>query len=480
MSTYVEQVVKEYNKQAYDIFVPKGSQYKAMHEPDFLKALGTSNAMQRLYVSGGLFADANLQRPVMNLTLNPMRALANRLPVKLSNMQKSTYAYLTGIGAPTGDLPTVVCDDGQVVGDLSSIYGDWSKGRMSFTSKTGEMDAIVERLSRGVHDDLYFVGDVRGVSGPVPNGVLTNQAVLHQSAVLRQIQMVGRALQRQVLKEFWSGDPTNGAVNTAAIIQMTGMETLVANDYGSKSFITGSGDKTTLNSVIVDFEDTCIGAGRASDNAGLFYLLEEAEDTVYNRAALQGYANVEWALVVHPIQWSQMTRYIPCEALSGQCGLASQTNGTNVTIVTNDLGQQAMAQSMRQNQTITLNGRTYPVILDDSAPLVKTAGPPIFYTGDIYFLPLSVDNEPVLFFESIDYGVLSGYLQPIAGGLGGLHGAVDGGTKLVVASHNHSCFSVTSTMKLALCFLAPHLAFRITDVRACVATSRDVATGFSS
>jgi hypothetical protein len=468
--TYTDVMLKSYNEQVRGVFIPKNVQNPEDFEVKLQKAVGDTNGAQLLYVDGGLFADACLERPVMNLMLNPQRSLANRIPVRRSNLQKATYGYITDIGEPTGALPDAVCEDGQEVGDLSACYSFMEKGRMSFSTKTIEMESIIEKLCRGVQDDLYLVGDVRGVSGPVPNGFVDNTSVVAQGAVRRQIQLVGRALQRETLRQFWSGDPSNGSLNTAGggAKQFYGLSFLIADDYGtgSKPFATGT-NCNKLNSVIMDFGNSNVGEA-AANGYGLFYHMEEMESRIWNRAAFMGHVNIEMSVVMHPVMWDQVTRYLPCEVMAGNCGIASGDGAVPSNVPTvisvNDMAQVALRQQMQNTMSIQLNGRTYNVILDDALPVTTNAGPPVTYTSDIYFVPTRVDNVPVLFWDALDYRVLSQELSPIPGGLGGLHGWIDGGIKLLNVQHNNSCFKIDAKMKLALQLLAPHLAGKIENV----------------
>lgn len=473
MSAYAETVLKSFNDQVRNIFVPAG-----VTNPDAFdvlkKAVGNTNSAQLLYVESGLFANCMLERPVMNVTLTPKRALGNRIPVIRRNTQKSMYAFLTDIAAPSGSLPNFPCDDPQKVGNLSAAFIEVEKGRVSLGSQTLEMDKIIQRFHQGITTDLFLVGDVRGVSAAFPAGMTENLSLMAQAAVRRQVQLVGRGLQNEILKQFWTGDPTNGALNTAngGAKQFWGMEFLVANDYGSGTKDGVSGTNTAkLNSDIKDFENTCIGAANENTGLGLYGYISELEDTLTQRASLYGYSNVEWVWVMHPTHWASLVKYLPYEMLGdGSTVLAggAPVMNNNVSVVVNDMGIATIRQQLQQTFNLPVNGRNYPVLLDDSIPVTQTgSAAPYSTVGDIYFIPLSVEGQPTLFWDSADYRELSTALEPIPGGLGGLHGWSDGGMKLSTVRHNGFCFDVVTKMELGLVFLAPHLAGRLTNISAC-------------
>lgn len=478
MSGYTEAVLKSYNEQVRNTFVPPGVADGDAFDV-LKKAVGNTNSAQLLYVEGGLFANCMLERPVMNTTITPKRALGNRIPVIRRNTQKSMYGYLTDIAEPSGSLPSYPCDDSQAVGDLSAAFIEVERGRVSLQSKTLEMDKIIQRYHNGISTDLYIVGDVRGVSAGVPTGMEDDQAFLSQSAVRRQMQLITRGLQQEVMRQFWSGDPTNGALNTVngGAKQFWGLEFLVADDYGTKTNVTGT-NKTALNSDIKDFESTCIGAANANTSLGLYGYMSELEDTITQKASLQGFTNVEWVWVLHPTHWAALVKYLPYEMLGDGgtvlAGGASVMNN-NVSVVVNDMGIATIRQQLQSSMRLNVNGRTYMVILDDSMPIAQTgSAAPYSNTGDIYFLPLTVEGQPVLFWESADYRELTNALEPIPGGLGSLHGFVDGGMKLVTARHNGFCFLVQAKMELGLVLLAPQLSGKISNVTACVLQSKTV------
>lgn len=475
MNQITDVLLKSYNEQVRKTFIPAGVRNPEEWEVKLNKELADVNEAQLLYIEGGLFANCCLERPVMNLTINPRRALANRIPVVLRNTQISTYAYLSNISGATGDLPVAPCDDSPEVGDLSACYLNLVRGRISFQSKTMEIDAIIERMCRGIHTDLYMIGSVRGVSGPVPSGSLENESLIAQGAVRRQIQLIGREMQNELLRQFWNGNADNPAVNTAngGAKQFWGLNYLIADDYGTEEkagIVTGT-NCANLNSDVKTF-DACIGTANEDTGAGIYAYMQELEDTLYNRAALMGYSNVEWVWVMHPILWSSLVKYLPCEIMSDSCNTPSGATAAQVMVVSNDLGQVALRQEMNATMRVSVNGRSYQVIVDDSLPLTITPpseeNPATSHEGTIYFVPLRVDGEAVLFWDSKDYRTFASELSPIPGGLAtALRGWTDGGTRLLTVESNRSCFLVWSKIEMGLVFLAPHLAGRIDGVSSC-------------
>jgi len=471
---YAIETLKAYNEQVRGLFTTGAVTVR----PDEFEVLrkhngipGTTNDAQLLYVEGGLFTDCCLERPVMNLTINPQRALGNAIPVIRRNTQVSKYAFLTDIAEPPGALPINPCDDPPQVGDLAACFMETRKGRISLATKTLELDRIIQRYCEGMTTDLYIVGDVRGVSSGIASGMQENLILMAEATVMRQFQLLARGLQQKVLRMFWTGDPTNAAVNTVGggERQFWGLEYLVADDYGTKPWVTGT-DCDKLNSDIKDFEGTCVGAANATTGQGLYEYMQTLEETITTKASFYGYSSVEWVIVMRPEMWAAVTKILPCEMLSGNCStplVGTSPLAANVSIDVSGMGIATLRQQLQSSQRLDLNGRTYRVIIDDSMPVTTVAGPPATHESDIYFLPLRVEGQPVLFWDTADYRAVDQALRPVPGGLGGLRGWHDGGLTLSIVSSLNYCFSITSKMEPGLVLLAPHLAGRIEGVRAC-------------
>lgn len=455
---------------------------KSANLADLKKDVGNTNTAQLLYVDGGLFTDCCLERPVLNTTLTPIRSLANMIPVVRRNTQKSRYAFLTDIGAPTGTLQDAPCDDPQEVGDLAACFMEMSKGRISFKSRTLELDKLIQRLCDGIRTDLYLVGDVRGVSAPFLGTPQENLSLVYGGAVRRQMQLIGRQLQRELLKQFWVGDPTNAALNSAGggAKQFWGLDFLISDAYGTAATPWVEGTQCDkLNADIKDFGNTCIGAANATTGLGLYGYMQELEDTLFNRAALQGYSNVEWVWVMHPRMWASLVKHLPCEMLAGTCSTVSGATAYpgNAVMSTDGLAIATVRQELQRTMTIDVNGRNYPVVLDDTLPVTETvtaAG--VTYTGNMYFVPLTVDGEMTLFWETANYMDVAAALAPMANGLQQVHGWTDGGFFLWSVEHRNYCFNVRAKMEAALYFLAPFLSGKIENLVSCNLQSKDVVT----
>lgn len=478
MNKYSEAQLKNFNEQAKYIFAGAATQE---YRDNFVvqKAIpGLAGDAQLLYVEGGLFTECGLERPVLNIVTNPQRSLGNFIPVIRRNTQVSKYAFLTDITEPTGTLPEFPCDEPQQVGDLEAAFMTVRKGRTSLGSKTIELDTIIQKYSEGITTDLYMVGDVRGVSAVIPGGMQDNLAIMAGMAVNRQFQLIARGIQRQLLQQFWSGDPTNVAVNTAGARQFWGMDFLIADDYATKTWVTGE-NKANLNSDVKDFDDTCVGGAEEISGQGLYEFMQTLAANLDMRASYYGYVNVETVIAMRPEMWQAIVSWLPCEMLQG-CGGpifggGNPALGDQVRITASGAELAALRTQMQQSQSIVLNSKRYRVILDDAIPAVRAAGPPASATSSIYFVTINVDGQNTLFWDSADYRAVAPALAPAGEGM---YGWSDGGLYMSVIDKLRFCYAVTTKAEVGLVHLAPFLSGRIDNVSACFLQAMPFATGF--
>lgn len=433
------------------------------------KALGSTNEMQVFQAEGGLFADCAIEAQITNVTFNPIASLANMIPVIPTVSQKLKFAFLTDIANPSGTLPATPCSDSQTIGDVSACFAEFSLGRLSYQTKTGEMDDLLNVAHRGIRNDLYLVGNIRGVSAPISIAQQSDRDFVSRAAVRRQISLLGRAIQNEVIKSFWTGDPTNGAANTVGggRKQFWGLDSLIANDYASKTFVDGD-NCAKLNADVKTFTTGAFNIGTQA----LYQTLSTLESTIYNKALLTGLLPFEAAIVMNPVMWQGVVEALPLQMLSSFT--AGVTGSVNLQIELNsgsDMSVAFMRQQLQNTMSIPVNGRNYPVILDSGIPVVEDAvtnAPDVDYTSTIYFVPLSVANEPTLYWVHKDYSQFDEMLQPIPGTMDmrGWTDRLNGGGALYhyAIRYNKRCFDIDVKTELGLVFTAPFLSGRIDGV----------------
>lgn len=429
------------------------------------RAVAKEQTAQNFYSTGGLFVDCDLERPVMNTTIQPVGALANMIPVRPTTDETIKFAFVTAIsdaGTTPMDYP---CDDPPQVGDVSACYATFGIGRLEYSTKTIELDELIRKANRGVHEDLYFVGDVRGVPIIPTRADLSDPNLVTRSAVRRQIMLWGRSTQLQLLNWFWNGDPTSVAQNGThgGWKSFYGLDSMIDDDYGTKTYVTGT-NCAALNSDVKDFAVEPGGGLVGTDN--LYKYLQELEDTIYLRALDMRLVPFTAKIVMHPITWGQVVKYLPCDMASDSCG------GTNVVVNANDGGtglfNLAMRRQLESTMRLELNGRPYDVVLDGGVPITRIA--PVSpatvptYKAAIYFVTTEAAGEQTLYWRTMDYSQFTPMLAPIPY-MPEMEGWSDGGRYHWVIDRDHGrCFNIRGKIEPALVFTAPHLSGRINNV----------------
>ena len=442
-----------------------------------IPGLAAQNEAQLFYTTGGIFADCELQPPIMNVTIQPVNTLANMIPVMFDNSQVMKFGYITEISEGDTDFPETPCDDEPTPGDVAACYATCEHGRYSAGTKTLELDAIIRKAHRGVRDDLYLLGSVRGVSAIASAAQINDQDFVKRAVVRRQISLVGRKLQRSLAKAFWVGDPTDPAQNSGGGGRKAfmGLDLQIANDYGAgHPGVTGT-NCVALNSDIKNFPHCVNGADSSGRN--IYDYLKALEFTLWNRANGMGLLPVVTAIVMRSEMWYALLQVLPCQIMGTGCGGVNPVTGQGVTVVSNDGSTAIMRDNMAQSMSLSLNGRNYSVVIDDFIPTVAIATPGGFeYTSTIYFVPLTVAGESVLRWVLVDYNEISPALAGLPGDFAQqVGGHSDGGRFHWALTWLKRCFNVSVKIEPCLHLLAPQLAGRIDNVRACLLQDSSVS-----
>lgn len=425
----------------------------------------------------GFFQDCQLEACIVNTTIQPAHSFFNFLPVKPSVQAERKIGFITGIsGDDTGTLPNDPCDPPQTINDdIAACKMRYPYGRHSGRTKTMEIDELIERACReGNFDDFFFLGDHRGVSVDPTQNDINSRDLLTTAAVRYQMSLLGRSKQRWSISKLWTGDPANSTAN-GGYREHIGLLNLITDDWDTNLVLAPyleslSSDCSSLNSDVKLF-DACLGATNA-DGYGIYQMLQELEDTLYHRAFRMGLLPAEWVLVMPSTHWSELIKVIPCEMVADGCsgGVTNANDGGS------GMFNMAMREQMRSSMKITLNGRSYPVLIDDGIPNVFTAGPPVEYESSIFFIPVRAGGEDVLYIDHKDYRRINQELSPIPGSATDLRGWTDRGRHHFLVNRVNWCFEVWSKMEWRLIFKAPHLAGRIDGVKACPIQAKDLPT----
>lgn len=412
-------------------------------------ALANTQTAPQLHGLGGIFSTPGLNRDVITAHVRP-RGIASSIPLVASIEERPFYSILTGYSATTGAEPTRSCQDAPA-GYMKACVQTTKFGLTRRDTNTIEWDKTMLKVNRGDFTDLRLKGQVLGLSGLEPRG-LNQQQIL---SIVTMSEMVGAAVQaeRKLVKDMWQGTYSNGA-------GFRGLDLLVNTGHVDAELNIAC---PAVDSDIKDFAyDSLYGGGRS-----IVEYLTSMEYYIFFQADRMGLTPFTAALVMRPELWQELTEVWPCQYNTGKC--ATSVIGDASRVVIDGRENQAMIQRMRDTQTIEINGRRYPVILDDGIYLQDSTNDanliPGQYASSIYFLPLTIGGGfPVLYREYLDYGAAEADANlALLNGTGSFW--TDGGVYSWATEVEKWCYKFNLKTEQRIVLRAPHLAGKLQNVK---------------
>lgn len=437
--------------------------------------IGDENAMQLFHATGGLFADHELENPVVNAMLQPGASIANVLPVEASTTVRRKWALITDIAEETGEDPDAPCDDSPTVGDVSAAFIKFdSFARKSNQSKTGELDAIIERAHNGIHDDLEFIGDIRGEPVFPTAQQLSSAQFIEMGAINQSILKIARQAERWMREKLWTGDPTNNTAN-GGYKEFIGLQSLislpVSGNYVDHAWVDGTDPNNQLNPQIADFGGAVIGGATS-----LYAYLEELMDAVVFTVDASGGSSFSGYWSMRRELWRMVRRHLPAE----RAYFGRSMGATMQFDVQGGLALMSEMQAMTSNLRLPVGETNFPVIIDQAIPGTSVLGPPADatqVTSDIYFVLTHINGKPMAKIAYKDYSKLSAPLVPdevLAGA-----GWTDGGRFHYVIDRTKRCFVIDGKVEPQLLLHYPQGCIRLIDVTADSQVAPKQVPGFS-
>lgn len=406
----------------------------------------TPNAQYR--GPGGFMSTPGLDRSVLSTHVNPL-GIDQFLPASPTTVTNPLFPIFTGVTDEIGNEPDNVCDDAPTA-LLTSAYLTAQFGRIIRDTPTIDRGRLPQTIA-GEPTDLTLLA-ARGRQGSMdidlsPESILTD-------ATRGAMFALGVQFQRKLNKMYWQG---NTAVNNPAkpgYLEFPGLDRQVAT--GQVDAQSGSA-VAALDSYVKTANYASIGTYNIVAN------LQDMERVLYHRA-LNMFGDATFVIAMRPEMWEEITGVWPI-----QYSTQSVTNLLNTTGVSVNVDGNAIVTSrdmMRAALQITLNGRTYPVVLDHGIYLhdsTNTAGLAAgSYASTIYMLPLTVyGGFPVLRIEYLDF---TKGMANIPGLSGREDFWTDGGRYLWSIVQDATCFHLKARVEPRIVLQAPFLAGKIERV----------------
>lgn len=416
------------NTQEFQEFLAMYQAFNTVKEKGLhLKTAATTNTAQLLFGDTGLFAVFGLESDIITAYVRP-----DGISAELS---RRGHMFPTTIEQPVLGLITGIQDDGAaaVANPCSDAPTGYQKacnlffqsGRLQFDTQTIEFDKIFTQLNSGVNTDLRLRGRLLGLSeADFPRGLNEDQVV--KLVFMAEMVKVGMLMARGTYNadtgvgqmgltyQNWQGAISR---NTAGggYKEYPGLDAQITTGHVDAQSNTTC---PAVDSDVKNFNYANLFSNNANNVPNIVWYLSMLEYYLRHNAQRMGLDPVEWVVVMNPNLWAEFTSVWP---------IAYNTNrGAELLTVGNtrlNLDARAMTEErdqMRAQMTVAINGRIYPVIVDDGINEQVNGDnaniPAGSYASSIYMVPLTINGGfPVTYLEYFDYRVGMQQIQALMG-----------------------------------------------------------------
>lgn len=414
------------------------------------KAPANFNTSILLTQPGGMFTVAGADNVVISTHIAP-QGLGAHLPVYPSNLDDPRFQVFTGFSDDIGSEPQLPCDDAPT-GEMTGGTLTASFGSITRQTNTMEITSLLHQ-QRGANTNLRLMGEMLGDSRMSmdlgPDGIL-------DLVVKAEMASVGVRLERKLARMVWQGDPS---VNTPGYKEFPGLDLQIATghiDAETSTAIPG------VDSYIMDFNYNEVG-GSGLDIVEYISMLEYYMSDLAKRTGMDP---VQWALVLPPGLWFELSAVWACRYLTDRC---SNSSGSAVVAINDDTAVR-MRDELRNGMYLIVNGKRISVIVDDGIyehNNVNNANIPAgSYASSIYLIPLRVrGNFPVTYWEYVNYRGIERQIAPLGAGQRNVPFWTDDGRFLWVYRDNGYCFDLQAKVEPRIILRTPHLAAKLQNIR---------------
>lgn len=424
----------------------------AMYKDDSVNVRG-DNFM--LHGPNGLFRDGRVERIIVNAVPNPVGLDLPAFPTLVEN---PIFAALTGIDDHSGAFATDPCEPGPAPGAIETCHMMFPLGRVGFSSNSIDIDRILATNDRSDTRDFQLLGSIQGTTGfnQLSANMGTTEADVLNREVTFQMFSMGRAYHRWIARTKWTGDPTNPN-QSAGYREFYGFDNLIRTGWRDAL---SNELCPSLDSDVKDFEGQCVSS---ANGANIYEYLTAMERSIQHRAMQVGLWPTQFTVVMRPEIWWELSLVWPLLEFSfGAIRAASMLNVAGSSqIVTNLSGSDSSnaTTAMRSTMTISINGNSYPVVIDDAIEVTAGDNP----VSTIYFIPLTVQGGmTVTYWEYLDYRATGDALTNSLSNK--VRFWTDDGRYMWTIDERLFCFRVHSKIEPRLIMRTPFLAGRVDNV----------------
>lgn len=313
------------------------------------------------------------------------------------------------------------------------------------------LDEMTHRLINSAEALQQFFGVPDNM--PEENAIIANE-------MSRRLFEVLVSFRRFFSRRVWVGSPAN---NNGEARDVLGLTTHL-ND-GKVDAFSGAACESADTAVYPFAYDIVDGTGR-----DIVEYLERAEYLNRVNAERMGLGPVDGVLVMREALWYEITSVMPVKQYQEVlAALAVQQRADQTRMVIDATGAQSDRDRFRNSMMLPLNGKMYPVVLDDGIPEKNSTTNAQLAAGqfasDVYFVPLTVmGGMPATFFEYFNHDnqQAQGILQSVAPNT--FTFTSDGGSFRWHINYQNGCLGMNFQFAPWLKCKFPMVGWRITDV----------------
>ncbi len=407
------------------------------------KATGAPSTAPYLYSDGGLFGKCDGTSTLINALVGPI-GFEKVMTWIGTDTEKEFVDAWTDININSGEQSTVCGSCATAAMQACAQF--YCFGR--FCRQTQELQ--FDRLGTRAHAGVPIRNLFGSISGPAGEVLVPMGSAISDDFYI-QTSLVGYALRLKLAQMLWNGNPIN---NTGAYAEFNGFQTLVN---------TGKFDAYTqlacnaLDSFLLNFANN-------APTADGTYAIRSWFHRMVNQFRIRATgAGFDWDssqmyIVMTPNLWDCIAKVYACAGVD-LCTVSGQ-NRVNV-----DANQaQNRYESYLNSMQLPIDGRMYPVVLDNLIP--ETTGQANGICSDIYFITTEISGRTITYGQYQDFdrtfGRVNDELRAMFGG--SPIAITDNGRYAVIMDNVRGCFDVQSIVKPRIVAEMPQLLGRIRNV----------------
>ena len=414
------------------------------------KDAGTTAGAQ-LHGPGGLLSTPGLNRQIPNAMIMP-RGISGRLPVRPSVNTNEIFAILTGQLASTGSEPTVACAEWPKVGQFKVCQQQHPFGQQGRESQVLNIKYAGQLVNRGEFTDNVLFGQPdlgnAQTAGPI------NWGQILQTEYEKKLGELYNGYFRDYSRYLYTGNPQVTA-GSAGWMQYRGLDLLVSD--GKRDAISGT-LCPAADSVVYDFNGT-----NATTSGATVYAILANIVTNLERLQVQLGFDTKWCLTMTYRAYWALTQIWPCVYATAGCA----NTATNQIVRTSSLEEQAnMRDDMRARSVLKIEGKDYEVCIDDMIAETPAAGGVVgTYQSNIYFLPLTANGQPTLYWEYFQFDAQATAAAAAMAPTGFFTTLQNGRFLQSRLTPTHTCVQVEIVERPRLILMTPFLAAKLLNMR---------------